>query len=65
MDRVIELSKQLGTPGVEKLYKAARKRNIRVSKEEIKQLLATKGQKQIFRPLPPSKGKTGSENLDF
>ena len=65
MEQLVALSKQLGTPGFDKLYKAGRKRNIRVSKEDVKQFLATKGQKQIFRPYPPSKGKTGSESLDF
>ena len=61
MDDLKELATELGTPGFQKLYKAARKRNIDVSKTEVKSFLAKQGQKQIFRPLPQSKGKTASE----
>ena len=61
MDDLRDLAKELGTPGFQKLYKAARKRNIDVSKTEVKSFLAKQGQKQIFRPLPQSKGKTASE----
>ncbi len=55
MEQLVALSKQLGTPGFEKLYKAVRKRNIRVSKEDVKQFLATMGQKQIFQTVPSLK----------
>ena len=61
MDDLKELATELGTPGFQKLYKAARKRNIDISKTEVKSFLAKQGQKQIFRPLPQSKGKTASE----
>ena len=36
-----------------------------MSRQEIRQFLATKGEKQIFRPLPESKGKAASESLDM
>ena len=61
MEQLQDLAKELGTPGFQKLYKAARKRNIDISKTEVKSFLAKHGQKQIFRPLPQSKGKTASE----
>ena len=59
--RLAELAQRLGTPGAGKLYTAARRRGIRVTKEQVKRFVATKGQKQLFRPYPASKGQTGSE----
>ena len=65
MEQLAELAKELGTPGKDKLYKAARKKGIAVSKLEVRSFLAKKGEKQIFRSLPESKGKTGSEGPGF
>ena len=65
MDDLKDLATELGTPGFQKLYKAARKRNIDISKTEVKSFLAKQGQKQIFRPLPQSKGKTASEEPGY
>ena len=65
MERLAELAKELGTPGSAKLYRAARKRGIEVSKLEVRSFLAKRGEKQIFRPLPESKGKTGAEAPGF
>ena len=59
------IADQLGTPGGAKIAREAKRRGVRVTKEEIKRFLATKGQKQIFRPLPRSQGKSASESLDF
>ena len=61
MEQLAELAKELGTPGQAKLYRAARKKGIAVSKIEVRSFLAKKGEKQIFRPLPESKGMTGTE----
>jgi transposase InsO family protein len=61
MEQLRELAQKLGNPGADKLYTAARKRGIAVTRNQIKQLLETKGSKQLFRPLPESKGKTGAE----
>ena len=60
--RLIELEQRLGTPGAGKLYAAARRRGIRVTKEQVKRFVATKGQKQLFRALPASKGQTAAES---
>ena len=65
MEQLAELAKELGTPGQAKLYRAAKKKGIPVSKIEVRSFLAKKGEKQIFRPLPESKGKTGVEDLGF
>ena len=61
MERLAALSKELGTPGLEKLFKGAKSRNIPVSRQQIKEFLATKGEAQVFRPLPRSAGKSASE----
>jgi len=61
MERLAALSKELGTPGLEKLYKAARSRNVPVTRQQIKEFLATKGEAQVFRPLPRSTGKSVAE----
>ena len=64
MERLRELAKKLGNPGADKLYVAARKRGIPATRNQIKQLLVEKPERQIFRPLPQSKGQTGAEGLD-
>ncbi len=65
MENLRALSKRLGNPGRDKLYFAARKRGIAVTRGQIKQLLAPQGQRQFFRPLPKSQGVTGAEDLDI
>ena len=40
MEQLRELAKTLGNPGADKLYLAARKRNIAVTRNQIKQYLA-------------------------
>jgi hypothetical protein len=57
-----ELAQRLGVPGGQKLYTAARKRGLAVTKEQVKQFVRRQGQKQIFRPLPVAAGKTASES---
>ena len=60
-----ELSlKKIGNPVQDQLYLAARKRHIPVTRNQIKQFLSTRGERQIFRPLPQSTGQTGTEGLD-
>ena len=61
MERLAALSKELGTPGTEKLWKAARKRNIPVTRQQIKEFLSQKGEAQVFRPFPASQGKSSAE----
>ena len=55
MEELKDLAKELGTPGFQKLYKAARKRNIDISKTEVKSFLAKQGQKQIFKAKQPQR----------
>jgi hypothetical protein len=63
MEQLIALAKSLGNPGADKLYIAARKRNIPVTRNQIKQYVAALGEKQIFRPLPRSSGVTAAEDI--
>jgi hypothetical protein len=57
-----ELAQKLGVPGGQKLYTAARKRGLAVTKKQVQDFVRKQGQKQIFRPLPPAAGKTASES---
>jgi hypothetical protein len=61
MERLAALSKELGTPGIEKLFKAARKRNLPVTRQQIKEFLSQKGEAQVFRAFPASQGKSSAE----
>jgi len=65
MDELVQLARKLGTPGAQKLWQAARKEKIAVTKEQVRRFVATRGQKQIFKPLPRAQGKTASEQPDF
>ena len=65
MQALIALAKELKYPGAAKLWQAAREADINVTKAQVRDLLATQGQKQIYRPVPPSKGKTVAEAPEF
>ena len=56
MEQLRELAKKLGNPGADKLYLSARKRMIAVTRSQIKQFLALKPERQIFRPLRALRG---------
>ena len=64
MDQVIPLAESLGNPGLEKLWEAIRREGLetQVTKDEVRSYLSKLGEKQIFKPLPPSLGKTASED---
>ena len=56
------LSEQLGHPGAEKLYVAARKKiGPRVTRAMVTDLVKSRGAKQIFKPLKPSTGQSAAE----
>ncbi len=61
-----ELQERIGNVGVDKLYAAARRKRIPgVTRETVRLFLATDAPKQLFKPLPESKGKTGAEAQQF
>ena len=61
-----EIQGRIGNVGVDKLYAAARRKRIRgITRETVRLFLATDETKQLFRPLPESKGQTGAEAQQF
>ena len=56
-----QIQEEIGSTGVPKILAAAKKRNIKVTKEQVQRFLSTKGESQIFLPLPPSTGKVATE----
>ena len=65
MQALIALARELKYPGTAKLWAAAREAEIPVTKTQVRDLLATQGQKQVYRPVPPSKGKSVAEGPEF
>ena len=65
-EQLNEIQERIGNVGVDKLYAAARKKNVPgVTRETVRLYLATNASKQLFRPLPESKGKSGAEDQQF
>ena len=58
--QLAELSAELGAPGVERLFTAARKRGINATRKDVRLLAGVRGETQIFRPLPRAEGKTAT-----
>ena len=64
--RLNEIQLKIGNAGIEKLYLEAKKQKVSgITKEAVRLYLATHDSKQILKPLPESKGKTGSEAQHF
>ena len=64
IEKLQKLSSDLGNPGAEKLFIAARRRGLKMKKKEVNTLLSRLGERQIFQPIQPSKGKSASEDID-
>jgi len=64
IEKLKKLSTDLNNPGPDKLYIAARKRGLKVTKKEVKTLLSRLGERQIFQSIQPSRGKAASEDID-
>ena len=58
--QLAELSAELGAPGAERLFTAARKRGINATRKDVSSLASVRGETQIFRLLPPAQGKTAT-----
>jgi len=58
--QLAELSAELGAPGVERLFTAARKRKLNVTRNDVISLAKVRAETQIFRPLPRAAGKTAT-----
>ena len=57
MEQLKELAKELGYPGVEKLWRAAERRNLPLKRAQVAQFVQSQGQRQVFAPRPKYDGK--------
>ena len=60
VQKLRKLSTELGSPGMEALWKASRKAGIAVTKADVQEVVRGSPSKQIFGKLQPSDGKTVS-----
>ena len=63
--RLKELHKKVGDVGVDKLFRAAKKDGLAVTRDLVKDFLSTDAPSQVFKKLPESQGKTGAEAQGF
>ena len=63
--RLKDLREKVGDVGVDKLFRAAKKDGLKVTRDLVRDYLSTDAPAQIFRKLPESKGKTGAEAQGF
>ena len=57
-----KLSEELGTPGVQALWLAAKKKKLDVTRAQVEAWVKRRGERQVFSAVQPSKGKTVSED---
>ena len=62
MEALVELSDQLGNPGAAKLFLEAKRRKIKVSRAQVEALVKRQGNRQLFNPVQPSRGKSAAES---
>ena len=62
MAALFKLNDELGFTSASKLYLAAKRRGLKVTKEEAKQVAERNVGNQTIGPLQPSKGKTVAES---
>ena len=53
-----ELSDKLGKPGALKLFLAAKKQGLDVTKKQVEEFVKSQGERQVFQRLQRSQGKT-------
>ncbi len=63
-DPLVQLSSDLGHPGIGPLWLAVKKRGLAITKMQVETYVKAKGSKQIFQAVQPARGKTVSESLD-
>ena len=57
MEALAELAKELGYPGVEKLWRAAERRKLPLKRTQVVSFVQSQGQRQVFAPRPKYEGK--------
>lgn len=55
------LSDTLGAPGEQRLFQAAQRKGIRVTRADVRGFMQTNSQRQLFRPLQRSAGKSATD----
>ena len=65
IERLKQLQEKVGDVGVDKLFRAAKKDGLKVTRDLVKDYLSTDAPSQVFKKLPESKGKTGAEAQGF
>ena len=66
MEKLKEIQLKIRNVGVKKLFLEAKRRKVPgITLDAVKLYLATDESKQLFRPLPESKGKTAAEAQQF
>ena len=63
-EQLSKLSDRLGAPSVDKLFIAAKQRGLNVTKKQVRDFSRRQGERQIYRPVQKSEGKTASETID-
>ena len=58
------LNEELGYPGADALYIAAKRRNIQVTRAQARELTQKSERKQTLAPRQPSTGQTATESID-
>ena len=64
MSELQQLAAELGNPGVQALWLAARRAGLEVSKKEVTDFVRRRGEKQIFGAVQPARGKTMAPTPD-
>ena len=64
MDDLRRLAADLGNPGVGPLWLAARRSGLDVTKKQVTDFVRKRGEKQVFQPVQPAKGKTVAAGAD-
>jgi len=57
MEQLQELAKELGYPGVEKLWRAVERRKLPLTRKQVASFVQSQGQRQVFAPRPKYDGK--------
>jgi hypothetical protein len=64
MDDLRRLAAELGNPGLVPLWLAARRSGLDVTKKQVTEFVRKRGEKQVFQPVQPAKGKTVAAGAD-
>ena len=59
-----QLNEELGFPGADALYIAAKRRKLSATRAQARELTQTSERKQTLAPKQPSRGQTATESID-